>query len=203
MKYLILDTETANTLDDPLVYDVGFAVIDENGVVYEKASFVNADVFLDKDLMATAYFKEKVPQYWNEIKDGSRQLKRLFNIRKAIKDTMKNYEIDTVIAHNIKFDKRSLNTTIRYQTSSRFRWFFPYGTKFFDTLAAAREYYKDNAEYLAFCETHNYLTKYKKPQFTAEILYRFISGENEFEERHTGLEDCMIEKEIFRVVKGK
>ena len=27
-KYLVLDTETANSLDDPIVYDIGFAVID-------------------------------------------------------------------------------------------------------------------------------------------------------------------------------
>ena len=31
---------------------------------------------------------------------------------------------------------------------------------------------------------------------TAEILYRFISGDTEFEESHTGLEDVLIEAEI-------
>ena len=31
---------------------------------------------------------------------------------------------------------------------------------------------------------------------TAEILWRFISGNNDFEESHTGLEDVLIEAEI-------
>ena len=31
---------------------------------------------------------------------------------------------------------------------------------------------------------------------TAEILYRFLSGDENFIESHTGLEDCEIEKEI-------
>ena len=31
--YLMLDTETANTLDDPLVYDIGLAVVDKAGKV--------------------------------------------------------------------------------------------------------------------------------------------------------------------------
>jgi hypothetical protein len=33
---------------------------------------------------------------------------------------------------------------------------------------------------------------------TAEILYRYLSGDNDFEEQHTGLADVMIEKEIFK-----
>ena len=47
MKALIIDTETTGTIDDPICYDIGFAVIDENGTTYEKGSFVVADVFLD------------------------------------------------------------------------------------------------------------------------------------------------------------
>ena len=35
-KYVVLDTETANSIDCPLVYDVGFEVIDSKGRVYEK-----------------------------------------------------------------------------------------------------------------------------------------------------------------------
>jgi hypothetical protein len=34
-------------------------------------------------------------------------------------------------------------------------------------------------------------------QVKAEVLYRFISGDNDFIESHTGLEDVLIEKEIF------
>ena len=41
-----------------------------------------------------------------------------------------------------------------------------------------------------------YLTKNGRKRYTAEILYRFISGNNEFTEEHTGLADVLIEKEI-------
>ena len=30
-KYIMLDTETTNSLDDPICYDVGFAVVDRDG----------------------------------------------------------------------------------------------------------------------------------------------------------------------------
>ena len=35
---------------------------------------------------------------------------------------------------------------------------------------------------------------------TAEICYRFISGDLSFEEEHTALADCEIEAEILRAV---
>ena len=74
MKYIMLDTETANSIDDPLCYDIGFAVIDEYGNTYAEYSFAVAEIFLDKELMASAYFAEKIPNYWKEIEDGKRTL---------------------------------------------------------------------------------------------------------------------------------
>ena len=76
-KYIVLDTETTNSLDDPIAYDIGWAVVDENGEVYETASYVVADVFLDKELMESAYFADKIPQYWEDIQDYSFQVDRL------------------------------------------------------------------------------------------------------------------------------
>ena len=43
--FIVVDTETTNSIDDPLCYDVGFAVIDNTGHVYESHSFVVADIF--------------------------------------------------------------------------------------------------------------------------------------------------------------
>ena len=66
-KFNVIDTETTNSLDDPLCYDIGFAVVDNYGNVYETYSYVVADIFLDKELMKSAYFADKIPQYWKDI----------------------------------------------------------------------------------------------------------------------------------------
>lgn len=113
-KYLIIDTETTNSLDDPICYDIGFAVIDKNANVYESHSYVVADVFLDKELMSSAYYSEKIPQYWEEIKEGKRLLRRFKTIRFIIYDICKQYNIKKVFAHNAKFDYHSLNLTQRF-----------------------------------------------------------------------------------------
>ena len=196
-KYIMLDTETTNSLDDPICYDVGFAVVDKEGSIYETHSFVVAEVFLNEELMASAYFIEKVPQYWEDIKKGTRKLAKFNTIRKVLAETMKKYNTNIVIAHNARFDYRSTAKTQRYLTKSKYRYFLPYGIEVWDTLKMAREVLKNDVAYDNFCYNNNYVTKRGCKRFTAEILYRFFTGDNDFVESHTGLEDVTIEKVIF------
>lgn len=196
-KYLIIDTETTNSINDPLAYDVGFAVIDEAGEVYEAHSYIVAEIFLDEELMAEAFFADKIPQYWEDIKSGKRELRKLNTIRLRLRDCMKRWGIKTVIAHNMRFDYRSTNLTQRYLTGSKYRYFFPYGVQIWDTLKMARSVFKNDEAYGEFCYENEYLTKRGQRRYTAEILYRYLTNNNNFVESHTGLEDVMIEKEIF------
>ena len=196
-RLIVIDTETTNSIDDPFCYDVGFAVVDILGNVYEHYSFVVADIFLDKELMSYAYFADKIPQYWEDIKRGKRELKTFRNIKKAFADCVKRNKVKIVLAHNARFDYRSLNLTLRFLTSSKQRFFFPFGIEIWDTMKMSRMVLNNLDEYGEFCYSNDYLTKRLCKRFTAEIIYRFITGNNEFEESHTGLEDVLIEKEIF------
>ena len=196
-RFIVIDTETTNSIDDPLCYDVGWAVVDISGNVYEHYSFVVADIFLDKELMSYAYFADKIPSYWEDIKKGTRELKTFFNIKKAFSDCVKRNKVKIILAHNARFDYRSLNLTLRFLTSSKQRFFFPFGIEIWDTLKMSRAVLKNNDDYSNFCWDNDYLTKRMVRRYTAEIIYRFLSGNNDFEESHTGLEDVLIEKEIF------
>lgn len=196
-RYIVLDTETTNSIEDPIAYDIGFAVIDENGKVYAKFSFVVAEVFLDKELMANAYFADKIPQYWKDIEDGERELRKLNTIRQTLNRVCEEFEVEAIIAHNARFDYRSTAITQRYLTSSKYRYFLPYGVELWDSLKMAREVFKNDEEYAEFCYKNDYLTSRGVRRYTAEILYRFITNDNNFTESHTGLEDVMIEKDIF------
>jgi hypothetical protein len=60
----------------------------------------------------------------------------------------------------------------------------------------ARDVISKMPTFIRFCEKNGYLTKNGKTQLKAEVLYRFISKDNDFIESHTGLEDVLIEKEI-------
>lgn len=194
---LVFDTETANGLDDPLFYDFGCAVIDTKGNVYETRSFVNGEIFFkERELMRSSYYAEKIPKYWTDILEGKRIAASFFEIRKAVADLMQKYRIKEVCAHNCFFDYKATNGTQRYLTKSKYRYFFPKGTIYWDSLNMARTVIAPMPTYKAFCERNNYKTARGQVRLTAEILYRFISGKEEFIESHTGLEDVLIEKEI-------
>lgn len=196
-KFIVIDTETTNSLDDPITYDIGFVVMDTTGRVYEKKSYVVADIFLDEELMASAFFKEKIPQYWEEIKAGKRELRRFDTIRCIFSQIVNKYDVKIISAHNARFDYRALNLTQRFLTSSKWRYFFPYGVEIWDTLKMARATLKHDAQFDQFCYDNEYLTQNMRKRFNAETLYRFITNDVSFIESHTGLEDVEIEKEIF------
>lgn len=207
--YMGLDTETCNgivTKDDKLdlsqslVYDIGWAICDKRGNVYKTRSFVLYETFVGmKDVMTSAYYAEKIPNYWNEIQSGQRKLVSIWTAWKAFKDDLKEYGITNVFAHNAGFDVRALNNTIRYISDSKFRFFFPWSVEIWDTLKMSRQVIGKQKTYIRFCNENGYMTKHKTPQcrLTAEILYRYISGIENFDESHTGLEDVLIETVIF------
>lgn len=202
---IVLDTETC-PLDKDFdgvsawnmwVYDCGWAVVDKRGKVYKTRSFVNADIFLDeKDLMKSAYYAKKIPMYWDEIKSGKRILTSFYNIRKFLLEDIAEYKVSEIYAHNARFDYGSLTNTERWLTKSKYRYFFPKDITICDTLKMSRQVIGTQKSYQKFCNENNYLTKNGRPKLTAEVIYRYITGNSEFSENHTGLEDVMIEKDI-------
>jgi len=196
--HLVLDTETANTLDDPLMYDIGGAVVDKRGKVYATFSFVIDEIFNGmKDLMQSAYFAEKIPMYVDEIAKGERQVVSLNYARKYIAELCEKYNIKDCIAHNAPFDYRATSKTQRYLTKSKYRWFLPFGIEIWDTMRMAESTICKSWTYKEWCYKNGYLTKNGRVRKTAEILYRYITGDDDFVESHTALEDVLIEKEIF------
>ena len=195
--FLVIDTETCNTIEQPLPYDIGYAICDRMGNIAEERSYVVAETFLDmKDTMKSAYFAEKIPQYWEDIKNGSREIKSIYKIRKEVKDLMNKYNVKKVGAYNMGFDKRALNNVMRYTTKSFCRWFFPFGTEFFciwhlatQTLLQQKTFFKMAEKNGWFSEKGNLLTN-------AEVTYNYIKKMSDFKEEHKGLEDVRIEIEI-------
>ena len=201
---IVLDTETCPleqtdevTPWNMFVYDIGWAIVDKRGKVYKTQSFINADIFLDeKELMKSAYYSEKIPKYWEDIKSGTRQLKSFYNIRKQLLEDIAEYRVKEIYAHNMRFDYGTLQNTQRWLTKSKYRYFFPKGIEICDTLKMARQVLKDSKMYRVWCEQNGYITKNNQCRFSAEVLYRYITGNDDFIESHTGLEDVMIEKDI-------
>lgn len=195
--YLVIDTETCNTIEQPLPYDVGYAICDRYGNIVLEKSFVVAETFLDMaEAMQSAYYAEKIPRYWEDIKNGTRVVKSIWNIRRELHSDMKAYSVKWVGAYNMGFDKRALNNVMRYTTKSFCRWFFPFGTKFFCIWHMACQTLMNSRNYIRFAKENGLESEKGNILTSAESCYRYLKNIIDFSESHTGLEDVKIEIEI-------
>lgn len=196
MNYLVLDTETTNTIEEPIMYDIGWSIYDKNKTLLKTVSFIVAETWNDKELLEQAYFANKLPQYEKDINEGKRVLASIKFIRYALNCDCKAYDVISISAHNLPFDYRSTTKSIRYLTKSDIRYFLPYGVELWCTLAMARDCFGNNRDYEYYCKSNGFCTKNGKPRFTAEVLYGYLTNNPGFEESHTGLEDTLIESTI-------
>lgn len=192
-KYvMVLDVETANTTEDALVYDLGFGVYDKKGNEYMSKSLVITNIFdNEKDLMQSAYYSNKLPKYYEQLEKGTRERIGILQAKKLIREVMETYNIKEVYAYNANFDLNALNTTIRYISKSKIRYFFPYGTQIqciwhmaCQVICTQKRFIKANI----VNERGNLITN-------AERVYSYIKN-IDFQEEHTGLEDTRIEAQI-------
>lgn len=195
--FIVLDIETANIVEEAIAYDIGFIVADKKGNIYEEYSYMVSEMFFDnKDLLDTAYYKEKLPKYWEDYKNGKRQIASILTVRKQLRDIIDKYNIKEIYAYNGYFDKTGCNRTLRYLTKSKLRWFFPYGVKFYCIWNIACQTIFQQKTYAKIALMNNWITKGGRLQSSAEVAKRYISGDIDFQEEHTGLEDTKIELEI-------
>lgn len=201
MNVLVIDTETANSVKQPLPYDVGYAVVDtETGEILTEKSFVVAEIFFDAELMKNAYFSEKIPQYWDDIKAGNRIIKSICNIRKILRSDMEKYNVTKVGAYNMGFDNRATRNDVRYISGSLVKWFFPYETNFFCIWNMACTSILNTENYINFALENGFVSEKNNIQTSAENAYRYLTSNIDFVESHTGLEDVKIEIEIMLAV---
>lgn len=201
--FLVVDVETANSTEQALTYDIGFSVCDKQGKVYESRSYAISDIFFDEkkifnnsELMNTAYYAEKLPQYYEGMRSGAWKVSPLLLVRKEIHELMKEYNITVVCAYNCNFDKTALNTTLRYVTKSSLRWFFPYNTEFYCIWNMACQTICKQKGYQRFCLKNNLYSASNNVKTSAETVWAYLTQQPQFQEKHTGLEDVKIEVEI-------
>jgi len=193
---LVIDIETANDIENAIAYDLGFVVADRKGNIYETHSLMISEIFINHaGLLKSAYYAEKIPSYWKDYAKGERKMVSIVTAKRMIYDIVKEYRIKDIFAYNASFDMNGLNRTLRYLTKSKYRWFFPYGTKINCIWHMACQTILQQKAFFDFA-IKNGLVKNGKVSTTAETAYRYICKDNTFAESHTGLEDVMIETQI-------
>lgn len=201
IKYIaVFDTETAGSLGSPLVYDLGVTITDKRGKIYEQQDWIIKEIFDNEKMMQDAYYGKKRPMYVEKIKN--RVLREVpFKVaRREFNNLIEKWNVKAIMAYNVSFDTRALSSTIRYLHSQ-----FAKGEskKFLDRVLEVQDIWGFACETLyqqkmfhLMVNKLGYYTPACNPLTNAEVGFRYISGVDDFEEKHTALNDSEIETQI-------
>lgn len=199
-RYLLVDTETVGGFGNPLVYDVGLAVVDTSGKIEFTKSFAISDIFYGLPaLMNTAYISKKISPYFEEIRNGERDVVTIEYTQSYIEYLTKIYNIRAIISYNMPFDYRALNNTLTYVKGKKSRFFGE--IRLWCLLKMVRQTVGKQKTYINWCSKHDFITKSGQPSLTVETLCRYIAKDLDYKEKHTGISDIFDEVKIFSWVQ--
>lgn len=243
--FLVLDCETATlphainyigeqrknvAIAKPLIYDLGWQVIDYQGRVYAKKNFLISEIFSVPAVFDTAYYAEKRPLYLEKLDKGEIMLT---DWRTAVRELIEDMDAcEAVGAYNSMFDfKKAIPFTELYINqlySPDFHKWLDFQNSRVDAIATGRTFenpygfdetvfrFREKTyplfdlwglscrhilncdEYKEMCLDNEWQTasgKYFKT--SAETAFRFFSGDMEFIEAHTAIDDAVIESMLF------
>ena len=192
-KYImILDTETTS-LDKPFCYDLGYPIVNaETGDIVEQKHFVVEQTWHNLPLFESAYYKEKRQLYIPLMRSRKAKMDKWGYIMQEMTRDIKKYDITEVYAYNSPFDDNVIQFNCDW-----FKCINPLdNVAVYDIRGYASQFITNTEEYKAYCERHELFTETGNYSGTAESVYRFITGDSNFEEAHIGLYDAQIESGI-------
>ena len=189
--YAIIDTETANGLKNPLCYDVAVIVFDKKGIELFRKNWLVSNVWNNERMFKTAYYAWKRPLYDNIEKE----IVNTYTFISEMNEIIDNYQVNFLLAYNLKFDLNSINKTVeRFTYNSKFN---TENVEYIDVWNVAIDIIMNNNSYKSFCRENGFVSDAGNYKTSAEICYRFLTNIIDFDESHTAMDDCEIEKEIF------
>lgn len=189
MTVMVLDVEATGKCNEAKVYDLGAIVLDTHtGQTLARVNFVIEDIFFDNSLMRTAYYADKIPIYYEDLREGKRELCSFHYARTVILTLCKAYKVSGIWAYNALYDMNALNYTSKMLLDTEF---IPQDMKVrFKCIMGAFMSTIGNTCKYAKCADR---TEKGSIKCSAETAYRYITGMAEFVEEHTGLADAEIE----------
>lgn len=198
---LIIDTETAGGIGFPLPYDFSYIITNPStDEIFISRAFVVREIWENDDLMDSAYYARKRPNYERNIQDGTRKVLSWAHICKILREDMASANCTMVGAYNMKFDKRAVDNDAKYITRGKFRFAFPLDTEFICIWRMACTSILRSKWFFKWAEKNEAYTACGNLSTSAETAYRFITKQTDFSEEHMGIEDVGIELQILQKI---
>ena len=189
MNILIFDTETTG-LDKPFCYDVGYQIVDTDSTeILEAKHFVIEQVWHNLPLFESAYYKEKREKYVKLMRARLAILDKWGYVMREMYRDIKKYNITDAYAYNSDFDDKVFTYNCNwYKCNNPLE-----SVAIHDIWGYASQFITNKDEYKIFCEVNQFFTDTGNYKGSAEVVYRYLTNNKDFEEEHIGLYDVEIE----------
>lgn len=192
-KFIVLDVEGLSTCSP---YNIGYIVSDKEGNISCERSFALPEFIFENLQHCLKSCERMTHKNIQEILADIDRTKYSYTnaerfTRAFFADIMKN-RVDEIWAYNCPFDKASLHRMMNdedWETLNE-------TVCFYDIVPAAVHTILATPDYIKFCNDNGYITEKGNVMTKAEIVYKYLTKNNDFEEEHTGLADCKIELKI-------
>lgn len=217
--YVVLDTEGLGLNDfknkiygRQKSYDIGYIIMDKKGNIVKHFNALTKEIFGDEELMSTAYFYDKMPIYEQMLNDKEVTERLFVNIIRELKRDLKKYKIKGIFAYNCNYDIVALAETAQYtipncpkmqfEKTKNGKW-RPLHEKLLQKLLDTKVEFYDiwTMACMTLCQQKTFLANAKYNSkgniiTNAEVVYNYITDQEDFIEDHTAYSDACIEGEI-------
>lgn len=194
--YGVFDTETIG-IDNKWIYDLGLVVIEKTGKILYKKRWIIKEVIEIPNIEKIAFYGSKIPLFYKGLPVVPfKQAKEEFN------QILEEMEVTTITAYNLQFDMGAIKDTLQFTNTGK--KFLKKSYEYFDLWNATCDSIFQQKRFKRVAIEENWLTEKGNIRSSAEIAYMYITGNYQFMEEHTALEDSEIEAEILqKVLKQK
>lgn len=191
---IVLDVETAMSEDnEQLIFDLGWTVTsvsNQENVIHR--SYLVQEVFLNMKLMQRAYYFNKYPEYVMALNNNNTEIKPFNEIIKILNNDIIKYNVYRMYAYNARFDISAINKTHKYINNDTSDLLY----KMNDLWSLSTQTFMATEKFILTALKNGWVTEKGNIKTSAEIAYRYLTGNHDFIEKHTATEDTIIETEI-------
>lgn len=191
MNICVFDTETTS-LDKPFCYNAGYRIVDaDTKSVLVEREFVIEQIWHNLPLFESAYYANKRPFYVQAMRARSITMDKFGYVCAQMRRDFKQYKVEGAYAYNSSFDEKVFQFNCDW-----FKCINPFDEVPIFDIRGYAHFALINPLFMNWCEKHEKFTDTGNYSTTAETMFQYISGVNDFEEAHTALNDAQIETEI-------
>lgn len=198
---LLIDTEFID-LNKPFVYDLSYTIARVERGKYEPLKIVGnvvRQIYDNKLLFATAYYKDKKPLYTSALRRKVYTKKDYGRIVNSMLNDIAKYQVNCVMGYNVSADIRAIAFT-----SEQLKVKNPLeNLNTIDLMPIVVNAICDTLEYKTFAKANNLISEKGFYKFGVEAVAKYVYNKPNFIEKHMGLSDNEHELHLLNVAMGK